>query len=608
MSEQIRTNLEKLNQILEKSSHFGQSRNALEERISNINDRIWTLRTFQAWRQNCSKSQLFEKNQDNLLSVRPSDFIADFQNQIPDANEQLQLIEKTDIAEMRKSFPLFELKTADDIFAAQLEFMNIEQVAIDPRPLRIYPFGSSAAQTIGWVGLAQQDDEKLFEDDKFSKYLSGDLSGRQGIEYVCEAILRGRRGEIFYDIDGNISQTQNEFGEDVQLTLDIQLQKKIEDYLTEYKHDPNCGPGISAVVIDAPSGDILAMVSLPSFDLNTARYDYDRLIADKTEPLLNRCVYSLYPPGSSVKPLILIAALESGRITANEIISCPAHKSPSDWPQCWINRQYSSIGHDDQWASSGGNMARNALKGSCNIYFSRLADRIDPNTLQQWLYKFGLGKKILNPPAAVLNGKYNRNFPQSAGIISSSRPDDSAITLEQLPPINPQERRFFGIGQGNLRVTVLQAANAMAAIARDGFYHQPRLFIEKDPNDEPARTELRRSVEPVSLDIQPATLSVIYDGTSAVVNEINGTAYETFRGSNFNAEGVRVYGKTGSTENPDNAWFAGFAKDGSGRSLAVAVVVEGGQHGSSDAAPLARDILKFCIDAGYLGNIKPSQE
>jgi cell division protein FtsI/penicillin-binding protein 2 len=88
---------------------------------------------------------------------------------------------------------------------------------------------------------------------------------------------------------------------------------------------------------------------------------------------------------------------------------------------------------------------------------------------------------------------------------------------------------------------------------------------------------------------------------SAVVNEQGGTAYREFAHSGFAGQGVTVYGKTGSTEKPDHAWFAGFAKDGAGRRLAIAVIVEGGQHGSADAAPLSRDIIQFCIDAGYIG-------
>ena len=158
-----------------------------------------------------------------------------------------------------------------------------------------------------------------------------------------------------------------------------------------------------------------------------------------------------------------------------------------------------------------------------------------------------------------------------------------------MPPLKEVERRLFGIGQGNLRATPLQVANAMAAIARRGIYKPPRLFV-KTPDS-----------EGVPLGISPETLDVVYDGMRAVVSEYGGTASEQFRHSGLTEQGVIVYGKTGSTEEPYVAWFAGFATDAAGRSIAIAVVVEGGQSGPSDAAPLARDIVQFCIEEGYIG-------
>jgi penicillin-binding protein 2 len=147
-----------------------------------------------------------------------------------------------------------------------------------------------------------------------------------------------------------------------------------------------------------------------------------------------------------------------------------------------------------------------------------------------------------------------------------------------------------------MRATPLQVANAMAAIARGGIYKQPKLFIESRNS----KFEIRNS-EDIVLGISPQTLEVIYDGMSAVVNEPGGTAYKEFAYSGLGEQDVKVYGKTGSTEEPDVAWFAGFAEDSVGAKLAVAVVVEGGQHGSRDAAPIGRDIIQFCIEAGYIG-------
>ncbi len=192
-----------------------------------------------------------------------------------------------------------------------------------------------------------------------------------------------------------------------------------------------------------------------------------------------------------------------------------------------------------------------------------------------------------------------KDFRQAQGQISTAVPDGVISSIEQLPPLARDERRYFGMGQGNLRGTPLQIANAMAIIARRGVYKSPQLFLtHNDTND-----ERRTTSDEIALGISPQTLEVGYDGMSAVVNEPGGTAYDQFAYSGLGQQGVRVYGKTGSTEKPDNACFAGFAKDDVDRSISIAVVVEGGQSGPRGAAPLARDIIQFCIEAGYIGEI-----
>jgi penicillin-binding protein 2 len=389
------------------------------------------------------------------------------------------------------------------------------------------------------------------------------------------------------DIDNElVRRTERAFGKDVQLTIDIDLQGRIEDYLTDCDFNPNCRRPTAAVVMDVNSGEILAMVSVPVFDLNRVRYEYGRYAAEANEPLRNRAINQQYPGGSVIKPLILIAGLESGKISADEVIGCPSKPAGVGWPNCWIYNMYHT-GHDMQWT----NNARNAIKGSCNIYFSRLADRLEPWVLQNWLFRFGYGRRILDVPAAMMGTEARRNFREMAGVISTVRATEPITSFEQVPPLSKSERRLFGIGQGNLRVTVLQAANAMAAIARDGSYKKPRLIMGQEDSNAAA----------VDMGISRETLRVVYDGMSAVVNEPEGTAYKEFSPAAFWRQGIDVYGKTGSTEHPDNAWFAGFASDRTGRSIVIAVLVEGGQHGSADAAPLARDIIQFCIEAGYIG-------
>lgn len=361
---------------------------------------------------------------------------------------------------------------------------------------------------------------------------------------------------------------------------------------------------MAAVVIEIATGNILALVSIPTFDLNRIRDDYKTIVFDSNEPLRNRAIKQDYPPGSTIKPFVLIAALESKKITSTEVISCPAGKAPKGWPNCWINRKYPYLGHDDKWMDRGGNKARNAIRGSCNIYFSRLTHRIDSSCLQQWLWKFGYGREILPGPFWEQNSelmlklpdKAKRNFQQYAGVIYSGRRRPLS-RLEEFPAIENSHRKYFGIGQGDLRATPLQVANAMAAISRDGLYKDPVLFTT--PSEKSA-------YDTIDLNISPETLTVVRDGMYAVVNELDGTAFAPFQYSRFDQQDVKVYGKTGSTEGVENAWFAGFAEDSTARGISIVVVVEGGQHGSSDAGPLARDIIQFCIDAGYIGKTTPA--
>ena len=600
--EDIHAKLQELTKIIEKSHYFTHGQVDVEQEIKNINDRIWNMRTFLAWRRNNPDPKIIEKY-GRVSNVPLSVAIREFQKKFPNEEQRLLETEKiTNIPEMNKGWRFLELKTDADVFDAQMEFIDIEGIDILPKEQRLYPHGSAAAQTIGWVGPPMETDIKLLEDDKLYSYLSDEVCGREdGVEYVCEAVLRGRRGEESYDIDRElVSRTETKFGSDVWLTIDIQLQKQIEDHLADCQLNPNCHSPMAAVVIDVNTGDILAMVSTPTYDLNRIRQEYGKLVSDPNEPLRNRAINKGYPPGSVVKPLILIAGLQSGQVTPSEPISCPSQKAPKGWPNCLIFSRYKS-GHDNRWL----NHARNAIKGSCNVYFSRLADRIPPATLQLWLYKFGYGHEIPLAPDFTQNTNEewapsinNRKFRQVAGLISSGITRSTTSHIDEIPPLHKGERKFFGIGQGNLRVTPLQVANAFAAIARGGIYKPPRLIMD-DPNN--IQLSSTQNSQAISIGISRQNINVVHDGMDAVVNESGGTANSPFAQSSFALQGVKVYGKTGSTTNPDHAWFGGFATDDTGRKIAIAILVEGGQRGSQDAAPLGRDILQFCVQSGYIG-------
>jgi penicillin-binding protein 2 len=360
---------------------------------------------------------------------------------------------------------------------------------------------------------------------------------------------------------------------------------------------------MAAVVIDVAEGDVLAMVSLPLYDLSLARYRYEDLAADANQPLVNRVLNWHYPPGSVVKPVVLVAGLQTGLITPDEVISCPSRYAPQGWPSCWIFRS-NGYGHDKLWPNA--NYARNAIKGSCNIYFSRLADRIEPRTLQEWLFAFGYGRQAQfaypiteNPNDQTSPDPTSRRLRQVSGQISS-RPEYGAFIqgLDQIPPLDPGDRALVGIGEDKFLASPIQVAGAMAALARHGVYKPPRLFLPSDANSPSPSSSPDKTT---NLGLAEQTLETVYEGLYAVVNEPNGTANLAFKNHPPAQQGLSVYGKTGSTQRPDHAWFAGFAKDSAGRTIALALVVEGGQSGSSDAAPLGREIIGFCVEAGYLG-------
>jgi len=581
---QLQQKAELTQDIITRCTHFGIPQSDIRKRIDEINDKVWNMRYFLAWARNTPSSDLIEKY-GSIAAVPFATAIQDFENSHSLTERLILTFNVDDIAEIKKSYNLLELNNNNDLFTAQLEFMNIKEgLDIVSLSERFYPYNSTACQIIGWVG--PENDSDLFDDDKLLEYKQGDFSGRKpGIEYVCEAILRGRRGNELYDIDKQlIRRTKSQLGSDVILTIDIKLQQRIEQFIADLNYNPTAKNPTSAVVIDTNTGEILAMVSTPTYDLNTIRSHYGQLLNDKNNPLINRAINALYPAGSVVKPLITIAGLETSLITADTVISCPAHDPPAGWPRCWIQKTNSWLGHDDQWT----NNARNALKGSCNIFFSRLADEIDGRTLQKWLYDMCYGHQLLSPPFAIEKTPLARQLTESDGIIASSIPQGPVTSFEQIGLLNDKEKRYFGIGQGNLRVTPLQVAASMSIIANKGIYRKPIIIKDETHN-------------PVYMEIKAASFTPVWDGMSAVVNETGGTAEKIFAPANFLQRDVKVYGKTGSTEAPINGWFAGFANDSQKRSIAFAVLVEGSEHGATDAGPIASEIISLCIDADYIG-------
>jgi penicillin-binding protein 2 len=563
---------------------LGIDENQLYQKLSSINDRMWELRRFIYWRRQNPNSSVSSYTQQKDY-IPPS------------------VILTVDLDEMHRAYSLIGLEDRRSLMAAQIELAGISRASIGSEARRVYPFNTSACQIIGWVGPVRPEEiGQEFTDDQYLRYLEGEVIGKSGIEKTGEWVLRGRRGEVTYDRQKKeIARTEPQFGRDIQLTLDITLQEQIQSLLNE----PNSaapefhGTGrIAAVVLDAATADVLAMVSLPVFDLNRARLDYDDLLKNPQQPMRNHTMEDTFPPGSSIKPLIMLAGLEEHKITPDTIIHCAYEPPSSAWPRCLLQRR--GYCHDARWEEEGQvNNARNALRGSCNIYFSHVADRIEGKQLQHWLWRFGCGTRVLQSciyespfeNAAILPDDYR--LGEAPGSIIYGIQQNSITDIESAPNIPVSEKRWWGIGQGNLRTTVLQVANAYAILGRHGLVKPPRLVI--NPDDPMNEKNCRQ------MPLHGQNLAVVLDGMRAVISERGGTAYTAFSQSGFNELGITVYGKTGSTEKPENAWFAAFVTDLAGRAISLAVVVEGGQSGAGDAAPLAREIIRLCNRGGYIG-------
>ncbi|OQY05021.1 MAG: hypothetical protein B6I25_06250 [Planctomycetales bacterium 4572_13] len=555
------------------------SREEIEENVKQINNQIWEQSRYIWWkRRNQEKTWLQYRTKRESILV--TDIVA------------------VDLAEMYQTYPLVELKTPQDLQRAQIELLRLTHLEIKSEAKRDYPYGSAACQLIGWVAPWRQSEAEIFKDDDYMSYTPGEVVGKFGLEKVYEPVLRGRRGAVRYDVEGILlERIEPQYGRDVRLTIDIDLQQKIETLLADTTLK-NKNRSYAAVVLEVANNDILAITSTPVFDLNTIRKkeNYNRVFdSSKRKIWEHKAMERNYPPGSTVKPLILTAGLEERKITANEIISCGYQPPPKSWPRCISQWKFHNP-HDNKWANNG----RNAIRGSCNIYFSRLANRLDARELQEWLFNFGYGRDILPtflPEDISEKEAAGRHIRQACGNIIYGVQKEAYTDFSQVPDIPSRrmsEKRYWGIGQGNLRVTVLQVANALSAVARGGIYKQPRLIdTAGDSINQPAER---------SLGLSRRTLDVVRDGMWAVVNESGGTANKVFSKSSLRTErDMKIYGKTGSTQNPSVAWFECFAEEESGRAIVIVVLVEGGLSGSGEAAPLGEKILDLANRAGYIG-------
>lgn len=511
---------------------------------------------------------------------------------------------------------------------------------------RNYPFQDIACHVIGQLSpVTREDMEKdpNRDKDESRRYSLNAYIGRSGIERLAEQMLRGTRGMQIRmpGSDAIREQIPSKPGDDVKITLDMDLQMRIQEAFMRYKEtgDPrNPGHDLratqmavhemhgAAVVIDVATGQVRAMVSYPTYDLNQFDSLYATLVKDaKNQPLLNRATQSALEPGSTVKPLVGLSAITAGLFRPDETIECTGYLVIDGRVRregrCWVASKFGKIlgeaGVAHHPIPAGGAHPTgfltfaDALERSCNVFFETLADRLKMDGLQHWMHEFGLGK---------LTG------------IGISEKEGRVPGDVQVP--NWRSATWFsGIGQSQVLATPIQMANVAATIARRGIWVRPHLIASESAD-----------VERRDLHLNPQALDEAVEGMINVVTGPAGTGKisvppglqvagktGTAQAARFtlldmdekgkplhdeNGKVIRHYFEPSTPEVPNHdmpwyrgsgnsgtdlghAWFIGFAP-AHNPTLAFAVLVEYGGAGGKDAGPVATAILEACVEHGYL--------
>lgn len=482
-----------------------------------------------------------------------------------------------------ESIPLKLHLSEDEIDRFAVNRWRFPGVDVVPYLTRRYPFGARFAHVIGYVGRIDADDQKRLDP---ARYQGTSHVGRIGIERSYEDVLHGTPGYELLEVNAD-GRTQRVLethapipGKNLYLSIDAKLQKAAEDAF-------DGRPG-AAVAIDPRNGQVLAMVSVPSFDPNLfvngiSTADYRALTTNPNKPLLNRALRGTYLPGSTVKPLLGLGGLEYGlRTPEDTVVSTGQFFIPGQ------SRAY----RDDVRGGVGRVNLMQAIEMSVNTYFYKLALDMGIDRLSEWMGKLGFGR----PTGIDLLG-------ESSGVVPSR---EWKAAHFKVGTWYPGETVISGIGQGYWSVTPLQLAHAIATLAGHGVPYAPRLVMATQGVGDPSPVPLPNPPSGPSLISKPSHWSAINEGMEMVMYGTSGHA--TGRGL-ANGFPYRIAGKSGTAElysrtndSYDNnkntaylasrhrAWFEAYTPADNPR-IAVAAVLEAGAWGGSAAGPIVRKIF-----------------
>lgn len=440
--------------------------------------------------------------------------------------------------------------------------------------VRIYPENSLAAAIVGYVGREAPLSLRPIE--------NGDLifpesEGREGLEQIYDDELRGQPGKLHVTFDAEGRKTSERVaqppvpGYNLITTIDRNLQAVCEEILAE-----NAKRG-AIVVIDPNSGEVLALASWPTYDLNLwvpsiDQATFDTLNNDPDHPLVPRAYRSAYPPGSTFKTFVGLAGLEEGKIKSDTHFGCPTALSVGNF-----------VFHNWKKYDAGSLNFVEALTQSCNTWFYQAGLKIGADAIVSWANRVGLGQRTGLPLKAEEKGNI---------------PNDEYMLKVHKRKILSGDVANMSIGQGDILITPLQMAQAMGVIASSGKFHQTRLVKQLQTLDNKVVAAYPDRLRD-DITMTPEVIDQLRTALVAVTEDGNGTAHRA------QVDGIHVAGKTGtaqwgggrdSNKARTAAWFTGFAPAENPR-YAFAAVYEGmpgdnSIHGGSHAAPLIGKVLK----------------
>ena len=478
---------------------------------------------------------------------------------------------------------------------------------------RSYPYNETFTHVLGYVSQASKED--LINNEIIKKnHVPGLRVGKIGLEKTFENNLIGTNGVQRYEVNAygkrinQLDHQEGKQGKNIRLTLDLEIQKYCNELIAEKSG--------SISVMDIYTGDVIAMHSSPSFDPNLFLYgisfkDWKSITSDPLKPLINKTVSGLYSPGSTIKPIVALSALENDVISPKQTVQCTGKMEMyGQTYHCWKEKGHGYMG------------LRNAIKQSCDIYFYETARKLGVDRLNLTASKFGLGSQVLK---GVLEN-------EKKGLVPSTKWKKENLGRGWVLG----ETLITGIGQGYIQTTPLQLCLMTAQLANGGFKIYPRLTLDKNQDSfENIKYKMAESLLRKNENISPIrkvgkelfnisdkeylplfrnqeNVKFVLEAMWGSTNEIMGTSYS----SRIDDPKYQFAGKTGTSqvkkiteelreldldisqipyEERDHALYVAYGPYKNPR-YAISILIEHGGSGSKAAAPIAKKLFKLIVD------------